>query len=135
MRFQPSQRKSGFTLLEVLLSLFCASMCIPILLMAITLLTKEVSFSELIQDEIALSQLRHICNVAEDYAFEDTSLSFTYHNERYYLSLKNNHVILQPGTQIFFNHVDRTTFYQIADCIYIQFERGTHSYVRLLTKV
>lgn len=94
----------------------------------------EFQLRETIQDEIALSQLRHILNVSTNYEVQGHALAFDYHDDRCTLEQINDHLILKPGTQIFFSRIDQASFFEQNACIYIQYERKNNHYERILIK-
>ena len=85
-----------------------------------------------INDEIALMQLRELMLITYDLDITDRQLSFRYKNKTFTLSLVNNKLILQPGTQIYLNDIDDLYFDTKNNCIYVIYERNNNIYERVL---
>jgi hypothetical protein len=54
---------------------------------------------------------------------EATEIAFSYREKEMHLSLVNDHMILQPGTQIFLSDIDSTAFEMEENLIYVVYER------------
>ena len=76
-----------------------------------------------IQDEIAISQLRHILNAASSIETDGYSLQFVRKYESAELYLTNRHLILAPGTQIYLEDIDGAEFYKEMHIWMIRYER------------
>lgn len=87
-----------------------------------------------INDEIALYQLREQLIIAYDMNVSSDSLNFTYKNKAFSLSLVNNKLLLQPGTQIYLNDIDSLHFDVRNNCIYVCYERNNKQYERIIGK-
>ena len=87
------------------------------------------------QDEIALNQLRRIMILSKDIAYSNNSLSFEYHDERWTVSLINDHLVMQPGTQIFFTDIDGVYFTSSSNILYITYTRDNKSYEKALSNI
>ena len=85
-----------------------------------------------INDELALMQLRELLLLAYDVNITSTSVDFIYKNKNFSLSLVNNKLILQPGTQIFLNDIDNLYFMKKDGCIYIDYERNDKTYESII---
>lgn len=85
-----------------------------------------------INDEIALCQLRENLLISYDMRVSSDSLNFIYKNKNYSLSLVNNKLILQPGTQIYLYDVDDLSFDIKNNCIYVSYSRGDKDYERVI---
>ena len=136
MKFLPLLKKNkGFVLEQMLVSLMVMISCIPIVLLCFYILHQQVKENQLIQDEIALSQLRHILNISTDFHHAGSSLSMTYQNESYQLYTINHHLILTPGTQIFFQDIDQASFQEKNGYLYVIYTRKNETYESILTKL
>lgn len=85
-----------------------------------------------INDEIALCQLRENLLISYDMNVSSDELNFRYKNKDYKLSLINNKLVLQPGTQIFLNDVDNLYFNNRNGCIYVCYEKENKYYERVI---
>jgi len=87
-----------------------------------------------INDEIALCQLREILLISYDMHVSSNRLDFRYRNDDFRLSLVNEKLILQPGTQIFLNDIDDVSFKKSNGCIYVCYRKENHEYERVIAK-
>ena len=94
-------KRKGFALIEILICILTVCICIPILVQVISLTRSVLKDRTLLQDQIALVQLRHYLAVAYDIELQPTALSFQRQHEEMRLRLVNQNLIIQPGTQIF----------------------------------
>ncbi len=121
-------------LIRTLLGLIITCTMLPITVQAFRF-TSNIKFEyNEINDEIALMQLREILLIAYDMDIYSDELNFRYKNKDFSLSLVNNKLLLQPGTQIFLNDVDNIVFKTKNDFIYIEYERNNETYERLIGK-
>ena len=119
-------------LIKTLLSLFIVCSFLPLSSLAFRYTSEiEFDYSE-INDEIALYQLREILLISYDMYISSDQLSFIYQNKDFRLSLVNNKLLLQPGTQIFLDEVDNLYFDNIDNNIYIFYEKNNKTYQRIL---
>lgn len=123
MRTRMRRRTDGYVLIEVLLTLMTVVMMLPVTVLCIGLVHDLLPFRQTAQDEIALAQLRRILMISYDCEIQGDELYFEYRNEEYSLSLVNNRLIIQPGTQIFLTEIESASFVQKGDVIYVVFER------------
>ena len=131
MRNLRNTGRRGFILTELIIVLIASMFLMPIGLSALKVLKPMISFREEVQDAIALTQLKHILIVSEDFA-ADGNLSFIYHREPCVLRTVNNHLILSPGTQIFLSEIDSAVFENRNGIITLTYERNGRTYVRPL---
>lgn len=121
-------------LIRNILGLIITCMMLPICIHAFRY-TSDIKFgySE-INDEIALMQLREILLIAYDMHISNNEIDFIYKNKDFKLSLVNEKLLLQPGTQIFLNDVDYISFNIRDGCIYLEYERDNETYERIIGK-
>lgn len=91
----------------------------------------DYDYSE-INDEIAMYQLRELLLIAYDIEIYDDEINFTYQDKTFRLSLINNRLILQPGTQIYLDEVDNLYFMQSDGLIYVNYEKDDRQYQKVL---
>lgn len=124
--------RNGFILVEVLLVLMIMIALIPVTIICIRPFNGLLSFKEEIQDQISLSQMRRILLLSYDIEMDGDELHFLYQEKERILSLKNNHLVLSPGTQIFLSEIEDAGFFSENECIYLRYERGGQSYEKVL---
>ncbi len=113
----------GFALSDLLLTMMIVCMLIPGVMLSISVLQRTLHKDETVQDMIAEYQLRQILLCSYDIHLENNVLCFENKERDMGLSYKNNHVILQPGTQIFFSDIDNAVFYEDNNTWMIHYER------------
>lgn len=97
--------------------------------------TSDISFTyDEINDELAMSQLREQMLIGYDMHINENEVSFIYKNKQFKLSLVNNKLILQPGTQIYLADVDNLRFDIRNGCVYVIYERNNKEYERIIAK-
>ncbi len=126
--------KRGSILIDYLLTMMIVSMMIPIVVMALSVLTDCLQQQSIIQDMIASYQLRRILALSYDPFIEGDTLYFTYRTTQMRLSKVNSHIILQPGTQIMYTNVDACSFLQDESGIWVVYERDDQETKEILTK-
>ena len=119
-------------LIRTLLGLLIIIIMLPIMTKSFIYTSNiEFNYNE-INDELALMQLRELLLLAYDVNINDTSMDFIYKNKNFCLSMINNKLILQPGTQIFLNDIDNLCFKIMDNCIYIDYERDDKTYESII---
>ncbi|MBO4918953.1 MAG: hypothetical protein J5365_02230 [Erysipelotrichaceae bacterium] len=119
-------------LIRNLIGLIITAALLPLFLLAFRYVT-EISFDyDQINDEIAISQLREQMLICYDLKFSRNMLSFRYKNDDFRLSEVNNMLLLQPGTQIYLNHVDSLYFEKRNGCIYVVYEKNRKEYRQVI---
>ena len=87
-----------------------------------------------VSEEIVLNELRETLLFSYDMEVSDYSLSFTYKEKGYELSLVNDKLLLQPGTQIIVYGVDDISFYVDNGCVYLRYSKEGKDYEKVLCK-
>ena len=85
-----------------------------------------------INDDIAINQLRRILLISYDVNASADGMRFIYHNKEFHLNFVNNRLILQPGTQIFLNHIDEGTITTLNNCYVVKYMRKGKEYEKVL---
>lgn len=116
-------RNHGYALSDLLVTMLLVSMLLPVCTGCIILLPQLTAFTEDVQDETALYQLRRIGMMAYDPVCTSSSLTFTYRHKEWTLHMVNDHLILQPGTQIFLSAIDSASFTIENEVIYVVYTR------------
>ena len=127
-------KRKGFALIEVLVAILTVCICIPILVSVISLMHTSLKDRTSLQDQIALVQLRRYLAVAYDVELLPSSLTFQRQQEEMRLSVVNQNLIVQPGTQIFLMDIETALFYLEGDSVMLRYVRNHHEYEVYLCK-
>lgn len=100
----------GFILEQFLIALGILCALLPLFLSQLQLMTKLLIRPVDLQDAIALTQLRHLFNIAENIDIENESLSFDYRGEKRMLRISGKNLILTPGTQYVMTNIEEISF-------------------------
>lgn len=122
----------GVILSDLLLTILIVLMLVPAVMVCLQVLQGTLLFSEDVQDMIAEAQIRHILMLADQKEVEGDSLVFDYQNREMRLSFVNDHLILQPGTQIFFSDTDQGKISARGNLIYAVYTRGDETYEKVI---
>ena len=128
-----SNRK-GFALVEVLVAVLTVCICIPIMVSVISLMRTSLKDRTSLQDQIALVQLRRYLSVAYDIELLPSSLTFQRQHEEMRLSVVNQNLIVQPGTQMFLMDIEAALFYLEGDSVMLRYVRDNQEYEVFLCK-
>ena len=128
-----SNRK-GFALVEVLVAILTVCICTPILVSVISLMRTSLKDRTSLQDQIALVQLRRYLAVAYDIELLPSSLTFQRQHEEMRLSVVNQNLIVQPGTQMFLMDIEAALFYLEEDSVMLRYVRNHQEYEVFLCK-
>ena len=128
-----SNRK-GFALVEVLVAVLTVCICIPIMVSVISLMRTSLKDRTSLQDQIALVQLRRYLAVAYDIELLPSSLTFQRQYEEMRLSVVNQNLIVQPGTQMFLMDIEAALFYLERDSVMLRYVRDNQEYEVFLCK-
>lgn len=128
-----SNRK-GFALVEVLVAVLTVCICIPIMVSVISLMRTSLKDKTSLQDQIALVQLRRYLAVAYDIELLPSSLTFQRQHEEMRLSVVNQNLIVQPGTQMFLMDIEAVLFYLEGDSVMLRYVRDNQEYEVFLCK-
>lgn len=116
--------KQGFTLIEVLVSLFCLSLCL-LLFIGVCEMMNHYPVQDLLSDDvIAVRQIRFILAQGEDITLTSDSISFRYHQDDVLLTYHNHRLVKTPGYEIFLKDIINGTFYEKGGCIYAGWKRA-----------
>lgn len=128
-----SNRK-GFALIEVLVAVLTVCICIPIMVSVISLMRTSLKDRTSLQDQIALVQLRRYLAVSYDIELLPSSLTFQRQHEEMRLSVVNQNLIVQPGTQMFLMDIEAALFYLEGDSVMLRYVRDNQEYEVFLCK-
>lgn len=125
-------RRSGAITIEFLMAIMFSSVLIPIVYLSLRLLFQHNYFNQSAQDEIALYQLRKRLLLMENFVVRDTVLEASGYDETFHLTFKNNHLYLQPGTQIFLSDISEGYFSQKGTLIMFTYVRYNQTMSRVI---
>ena len=128
-----SNRK-GFALVEVLVAILTVCICIPIIVSVISLMRTSLKDRAFLQDQIALIQLRRYLAVTYEIELLPSSLTFQRQHEEMRLSVVNQNLIVQPGTQMFLMDIEAALFYLEEDSVMLRYVRNHQEYEVYLCK-
>lgn len=127
-------KRKGFALVEILVAILTVCICIPILVSVISLMHTSLKDRTSLQDQIALIQLRRYLAVAYDVELLPSSLTFQRQQEEMRLSVVNQNLIVQPGTQMFLMDIETALFYLEGDSVMLRYVRNQQEYEVYLCK-
>ena len=117
------RRKRGYMMIQLLLSLLILVVMLPLETAAVRVLLRHNYFTEAMQDEIGLAQMRRVLNICYDKQFDENRLSCVYHGEAIEFYCTENHLIAGPGTWIFLARVDEVRFFEEGSRIMMEYQR------------
>lgn len=130
--FMKKPASKGYTMLEMLLSLFVFSLSISLLTMVLPLMHKLQNFHVAVDDEIALYQLRHLLLIASEIRCHEDELNFFYLEKEARLILEKNRLVRKDGYVIYMENIKEGSFIQKGDCFYISYEKDAKRKERFL---
>lgn len=111
----------GFIKTRFLIALFITLSLLPISASMIRLIADIKMDYNLVNNEIAMMDLRRILLIAYELDISEYELNFIYHNTSYSLRFVNDKLILSPGTQIYLNNIKEASFYIKNGCLYLKY--------------
>ncbi len=129
------RNRSGFFTFELIFVLSACMFLMPAAFACLKLLIPLTEFSEEIQDEIALCQLRHNLIVSDSFRITPQEVHFIYHEEENVLRYVNHHLILSPGTQIFLSDISGIVFSGSGEILVLKYSREGRETERVLVHV
>lgn len=114
---------SGFTLVEVLVGLFCLSFCLLIMVQLAFLLSRFPKENYWNEDEISIRQLQTMLAQSNDLHLSTDTLQFVYRQTSYELSFRQQRLVKQPGYEIFFKDIEEGSFVKEVNCGYVTWRR------------
>lgn len=110
----------GSLVMEALLSLWVIILWLSLLSMSLRLLSFKPNYRYW-QDEVSLRQLKRELLLAKDFVIENHQLKYRIGKEEKQLSLIQEKLILQPGTQIFLEQIDSLSFAKEGQRLYLDY--------------
>ncbi|MGX8851506.1 prepilin-type N-terminal cleavage/methylation domain-containing protein [Amedibacillus sp. YH-ame10] len=132
-KFARFNNHKGFTLIEVLVSLFCISLMSVLLVGCVQIMARLSSISYESEDRIACMQLRFMLAQSKDLVIEGNTLQFLFHNKSFSLQLHNKRLVKREGYEIFLKDLDTVRFEYSQSCVYMEWSRNHETKKALLT--
>lgn len=126
--------RRGSILSEYLFVLVIFVLLIQIFNSCLILIDKSLNHKSIVDDEVAIMQLRKTLLLAYEIENNGTSLNYEYQNRNFTLSAVNNNLIIQPGTQIILFDIENLNFFNSGNNIYIYYEKDSESFEKILCK-
>ena len=117
----------GFTLIELIFSLFICSLSITLISSALTLIPHLIKENESLQDEIGLSQLRHIGLLGKDLFINMDGLEMNYLGDNITIHQIGKRIVKEPGFHIILQDISSSIFTEKDTCIYLTYEKVDHN--------
>lgn len=117
------QSRSGFALIELILTLCIATIFFPLESKALSYFMNQDYSADTLQDEISLAQLRRVLNLCYEKKLVDNTLVCSYKQNAIEFRYKNKRLYTTTGTWIFLNEVD-DLFWNIQDhLVFLNYRR------------
>ena len=101
---------SGFILEQFLIALLILCAVLPVFLSQLQAIANLYVRPADLQDAIAITQLRHIFNIAQNITPSGSTLSFQFRGEERILRISGENLILTPGTQYVLTNIEEVSF-------------------------
>jgi len=124
--------KMGYTLIECLIALMILCLASSIYLNTMKTLKKLTINTDRIQDINGIHQLSLFLALASDMEVNSDQISYYYKDECFMISLVNDKLIIQPGTNILLLNIDMIEFYQEEDQIILVYKRDNKEMRRVI---
>ncbi len=77
----------------------------------------------MLQDQIALAQLRHITNLSASITLRPDEITLHCHQNDYVVHIRNGNLLLRPGTQFLLTEIDAVLFAQDGQLLIMHYVR------------
>ncbi len=119
------RRRSGSIFIsDLVMSVMIIVMLVPALMISIAAMHDSLRFNEEVQDETALTQMRQILMISYDISTDGSVLYYEHLGRECRLQKVNDHLIIQPGTQIVLPDIDSCSFEMNGRTVILQYERN-----------
>lgn len=114
----------GYTMAELLTALGAAMMC-SVLLALLSQWAAQMIVAQpfLIQDQMAVLQLRLYLAQCDHLQLEQGALQVEYGRETFTLQLHQHRLVKRPGYEIFLTDVEDANFFREGDAYYLEWQR------------
>lgn len=86
----------------------------------------------MLQDQIALAQLRHITNLSASITLRPDEITLHCHQNDYVVHIRNGNLLLRPGTQFLLTEIDAVLFTQDGQLLIMHYVRKEKEYRAVL---
>lgn len=123
MRWKRCTNHSGFTLIEVLVALFCMSIALLLVVECVRIMSHLSKHSYHSEDRIAIDQMRLLLVQSDHITTSQDALHFSYHKEPTYIELHNHRLVKRDGYEILMKDLDDVRFVKKGACFYVVWTR------------
>lgn len=120
--------RNGSVLSDFLITMMIVIAMASTVIGSLSLFLGNSTFDQLIQDQIAIAQLRNILIISDNVEPCGDTLFFTNRNRNMTLKVVNGNLIIQPGTHIMLVDVDSASFHVQDGMVTCQYRRGRKTY-------
>ena len=113
---------------EALIALFAAMLCLPVTVSVCGAAARMTAFDEELQDALGLLQAQRLLVGAGSVQTDGQYLYFRTGLKDFRMSLVNDHLIIQPGTQIVLADIDKAVFRAEGGVVILSYERKEKQY-------
>lgn len=110
------KQEQGFTMIEALLSLLCASFVCMLITQCAKLTVSALQPDYEAEDRLAIKQLQLLLAQSDHLHIVDHQLHFTYHQEEFYLTQYENRLVKRKGFEVIMQEIDRLEFQKQGSC-------------------
>ena len=118
-----NRNRNGFVLEQFLIVLLALSFLLPLTLSHLSILRKAMKPFAMLQDQIALAQLRHITNLSASITLRPDEITLHCHQNDYVVHIRNGNLLLRPGTQFLLTEIDAVLFAQDGQLLIMHYVR------------
>ena len=113
----------GFTLIELMLSLYIIMITLSLMIAFMPLLKRIVSNSINVQDYLSVKQLRYYIALNEVIEVNKNNMILKNHDKELYIVFEKERIVIKKGYQIIMQNVKNAYFYQNDDGYYLCYEK------------
>ena len=129
------RRRRGTLTAEALAALFAVMLCLPVTVTVCGTMARMTSFDAELQDAVGILQAQRLLVGAGSVHTDGQVLYFRTGLKDFRMSLVNDHLIIQPGTQIVLADIDRAGFRTEEGVVILSYTREEKQYEAALTVV
>lgn len=125
-------RKTGYTLIECLIALMVLCLASSIYFTAMKKVKNLTINTDRIQDINGIHQLALSLALATDMEFSSDQITYYYKDESFMISLVNEKLMIQPGTNILLLNIDAIEFFQEDEQVILIYRRDDKEMRRVI---
>ena len=123
-------KKSGYTLLETMIALMISSLVFLCIYQITQMLSYIDFYDQHLQDINGILQLKQSLNLGSNIEISTNEIGYDFKEEHFTISLINNRLIIQPGTNIILTKIDHVEFIEDDLGLVITYQRSDDIYHR-----